>query len=109
MFCSQFHAEMKLFVWPSIVSCVFPQSENTFLQAELDGEEANSEFDLNSLIEGDVDDDDFGETFNDEAKEEEPERVTYFEPLKVSGECIAFNLNALTNNPEKFISNCDGV
>ena len=50
----------------------------------------NSDFDLNSLIEGDVDDDDFGEEFvtaleepKAESKKDGPVRV-HFEPLKVS-------------------------
>ena len=55
----------------------------------------NSDFDLNSLIEGDVDDDDFGEEFvtaleepKAESKKDGPVRV-HFEPLKVS---LVFNL-----------------
>ena len=49
----------------------------------------NSDFDLNSLIEGDVDDDDFGEEFVTALEEPKadkkdgPVRV-HFEPLKVS-------------------------
>ena len=52
----------------------------------MDAEGVASDFDLNSLIEGDVDDDDFGEQFNvtkEEAEESTTPVVTYFEPLKV--------------------------
>ena len=62
----------------------------SFFQAEVDAEGLNSDFDLNSLIEGDVDDDDFGEEFvtaleepKAESKKDGPVRV-HFEPLKVS-------------------------
>ena len=52
----------------------------------MDAEGVASDFDLNSLIEGDVDDDDFGEQFNTLKGENEESKtpvVTYFEPLKV--------------------------
>ena len=58
-------------------------------QAEVDAEGLNSDFDLNSLIEGDVDDDDFGDEFVTALEEPKvdkkdgPVRV-HFEPLKVS-------------------------
>ena len=61
----------------------------SFFQAEVDAEGLNSDFDLNSLIEGDVDDDDFGEEFVTALEEPKadkkdgPVRV-HFEPLKVS-------------------------
>ena len=59
------------------------------MQADVDAEEGlNSEFDLNSLIEGDVDDDDFGEEFvtaleGPDEKEKAASVVTFLEPLKV--------------------------
>ena len=61
----------------------------SILQADVDAEGLNSDFDLNSLIEGDVDDDDFGEEFVTALEEprvdkkDGPVRV-HFEPLKVS-------------------------
>ena len=61
----------------------------SILQADVDAEGLNSDFDLNSLIEGDVDDDDFGEEFVTALEEPKldkkdgPVRV-HFEPLKVS-------------------------
>ena len=61
----------------------------SMLQVDLDAEGLNSDFDLNSLIEGDVDDDDFGEEFVTALEEPKvdkkdgPVRV-HFEPLKVS-------------------------
>ena len=69
----------------------------SILQADVDAEGLNSDFDLNSLIEGDVDDDDFGEEFVTALEEprvdkkDGPVRV-HFEPLKVSfnlgGSCL---------------------
>ena len=56
------------------------------MQGEVDAEGVASDFDLNSLIEGDVDDDDFSEQFNLSREENEEAKtpvVTYFEPLKV--------------------------
>ena len=52
----------------------------------MDAEGVASDFDLNSLIEGDVDDDDFGEQFSasrEEAEESKTPVVTYYAPLKV--------------------------
>ena len=73
---------------------MFHNSSNNYLmlsmlQVDLDAEGLNSDFDLNSLIEGDVDDDDFGEEFVTALEEPKvdkkdgPVRV-HFEPLKVS-------------------------
>ena len=44
-----------------------------------------SDFDLNSLIEGDVDDDEFGENFTNKEDREESKTpvVSFYEPLKV--------------------------
>ena len=44
-----------------------------------------SDFDLNSLIEGDVDDDEFGENFTNKEEREESKTpvVSFYEPLKV--------------------------
>merc|ERR1719400_2166530 len=62
----------------------FHPSDN---EADVDAEGLNSDFDLNSLIEGDVDDDDFGEEFVTALEEPKvdkkdgPVRV-HFEPLK---------------------------
>ena len=54
------------------------------MQGEVDAEGVASDFDLNSLIEGDVDDDDFGEQFVPTREEDSKTPVvTYFEPLKV--------------------------
>ena len=53
----------------------------------MDAEGVASDFDLNSLIEGDVDDDDFGEQFaisRGESEESKTPVVKYFAPLKVS-------------------------
>ena len=45
-----------------------------------------SDFDLNSLIEGDVDDYEFGENFSNKEDREESKTpvVSFYEPLKVS-------------------------
>ena len=56
------------------------------MQVEADTEGINSDFDLNSLIEGDVDDDDFGEEFVTAVEEPETAEIqppVYFAPLKV--------------------------
>ena len=56
------------------------------MQGEVDAEGAASDFDLNSLIEGDVDDDDFGDQFTiskEDTEESKTPVVSYFEPLKV--------------------------
>ena len=49
-----------------------------------------SDFDLNSLIEGDVDDDEFGENFTTKEDREESKTpvVTFYEPLKVRDKIV---------------------
>ena len=66
----------------------------------MDAEEGlNSDFDLNSLIEGDVDNDDFREEFvtaleGPDEKEKASSVVTFLEPLKVGVTlCVALTLH----------------
>ena len=71
------------------------------MQGEVDAEGVASDFDLNSLIEGDVDDDDFGEQFaisRDENEESKTPVVKYFAPLKVSYTGIRLIFLLLKNN-----------
>ena len=70
------------------------------MQAGDDAEEGlNSDFDLNSLIEGDVDDNDFGEEFVTalelpDEKEKAASVVTFLEPLKVGVTlCVTLTLH----------------
>ena len=63
---------------------------------DVDAEGINSDFDLNSLIEGDVDDDDFGDEFvtaieDPEEKDSKTSAATYLAPLKVCL-CLATTL-----------------
>ena len=59
-----------------------------FLYFQADVDNVGSDFDLNSLIEGDVDDDEFGENFTNKEDREESKTpvVSFYEPLKVRPE-----------------------
>ena len=63
---------------------IFLNNNIFYFQADVDN--VGSDFDLNSLIEGDVDDDEFGENFANKEDREESKTpvVSFYEPLKVS-------------------------
>ena len=62
---------------------IFLNNYILYFQADVDN--VGSDFDLNSLIEGDVDDDEFGEHFTNKEDREESKTpvVSFYEPLKV--------------------------
>ena len=72
-------------IWKHSNTCHHIFLDNNILYFQADVDNVGSDFDLNSLIEGDVDDDEFGENFTAKEDREESKTpvVSFYEPLKV--------------------------
>ena len=74
----------RLTVWKRLNTQQDLLNNLLFFQADVDN--VGSDFDLNSLIEGDVDDDEFGDN-KAEREESKTPVVSFYEPLKVRYNC----------------------
>ena len=74
----------RLTVWKHLNTQQDLLNNLLFFQADVDN--VGSDFDLNSLIEGDVDDDEFGDN-KAEREESKTPVVSFYEPLKVRYNC----------------------